>query len=46
MAGASEVEASPAITRIRVRVLEADMGFSREFMGNETEYELNLLGGL
>jgi len=45
MAGSSEVEASPAITRIRVRVLEADMGFSREFMGNETEYELNPVRG-
>jgi len=41
VAGSSEIEASPVLTRIKVRVLEADMGFSREFMGNETEYKLN-----
>jgi len=45
MAGPSEIGVSPIITRIRVRVLEADMGFSREFMGNETEYELNPVRG-
>lgn len=45
VAGPSKIEVSPVITRIKVRVLEADMGFSREFMGNETRYELNPVRG-
>jgi hypothetical protein len=45
VAGPSEIEAIPVITSIKVRVLEADMGFSKEFMGNETEHELNPVRG-
>lgn len=40
-----EIEAEPAITEIKVRVLEADMGFSKKFLGNETEYELRPIRG-
>lgn len=40
-----EIEVSPVLVKIRVKVLEADMGFSREFMGNETGYEFRPVGG-
>jgi len=41
----AEMRASPAIIKIKVRVLAADMGLSREFMGNETDYDLKPVRG-
>ena len=41
----SRVESSPVLVKIRVKVFEADMGFSREFLGNETDYQLRPVKG-
>lgn len=42
-----KVEVKPVLVKIKVKILEADMGFSREFIGNETEYEFRpVRGGL
>ncbi|RLG06940.1 MAG: hypothetical protein DRN68_06180 [Thaumarchaeota archaeon] len=39
------IRGRPNLVRIRVRVLRADMGFSSNFMGNETSYQLKPLKG-
>lgn len=45
IAETAEAEAGPIPVKIMVRVLAADMGFSKSFTGNETEHELYPIRG-